>query len=222
MMTDTTPNSLRDMIALPANTVAIIQSAIRSPAGGSLLFHGPGGTGKSHFCRVTAMEAMRSSGLTVPDYKAARGFSNLMVLDHVSGYEKPALNKVREMALMQTLSDTDRRWLVADEFDSISVKNRNYVKNWLDELQSDLSVQVLASTNHLMEIDDNIRSRFTEIYLGLHPDPAMRDWAKAELKRLGVAKVSASELAQLVANAAGSVRALKKACFLYAEHGRVI
>lgn len=221
-MTDTTPTILRDMIALPANTMAIIQSAIRSPAGGNLLFHGPGGTGKSVFCRTIAMEAMRSSGLTVPDYRAALGFSNLMVLDHVSGYEKAALNKVRGMALMQTLSDTDRRWLIADEFDSISIKSRNYVKSWLDELTNVLDVQVFASTNHLEEIDGNVRTRFNEIYLGLHPDPEMRDWAAAELKRLGVANVSAANLAQMVNGAAGSVRALKTACFLYAEHGRVI
>ncbi|HWU19325.1 MAG TPA: AAA family ATPase [Devosia sp.] len=221
-MTDTTPTTLREMIALPASTMAIIQSAINSPAGGSLLFHGPGGTGKSIFCRVIAMEAMRSSSLIVPDYRTALGFSNLMVLDHVSGYEKPPLNKVREMALMHTLSDTDRRWLIVDEFDAISPKISNFVKPWLDELQIELSVQVFASTNHLTEIDGNVRSRFTEIYLGPHPDPAMRDWARAELKRLGLTKVSAADLAQLVANAAGSVRALKRACFLYAEHGRVI
>lgn len=221
-MTDTTPTSLRDMIALPASTMAIIQSAIRSPAGGNLIFHGPGGTGKSIFCRVIAMEAMRSSGLIVPDYKAARGFSNLMVLDHVSGYDKPALNKVREMALMHTLSETDRRWLVVDEFDSISPKITNFVKSWLDELTNHLEVQVFASTNHLVEIDVNVRSRFTEVYLGRHPDPEMRDWANAELKRLGVGEISAAHLTQLVNGAAGSVRELKRACFLYAEHGRVI
>lgn len=218
MMTDTTPNTLHEMIALPANTMAIIQSAIRSPAGGNLLFHGPGGTGKSVFCRVIAMEAMRSSGLTVPNYRMALAFSNLMVLDHVSGYDKAALNKVREMARMQTLSDTDRRWLVVDEFDSISAKSWNYVKPWLDELADDLNVQVFASTNHLSEIDGNVRTRFNEIYLGLHSDPAMRDWAEAELLRLGVAKVSNADLAQLVTKAVGSVRTLKRGCFLYAEH----
>ncbi len=222
MMTDTTPNKLREMIALPANTMAIIQSAISSSAGGSLLFHGPAGTGKSVFCRVIAMEAMRSSGLTMLDYRTALGFSNLMVLDHVSGYDKVALNKVREMALLQTLSDTDRRWLIVDEFDSIGAKNWNYVKSWLDELQNDLSVQVFASTNHLSEIDGNVRTRFNEIYLGLHPDPAMRDWAEAELLRLGVRQVTSADLAQLVSNAAGSVRALKRGCRLFAEHGMVV
>ena len=53
-------------------------------------------------------------------------------------------------------------------------------------------------------------------------NPIYRDWANAELKRLGVANISAADLTQLVNDAAGSVRALKRACFLYAEHGRVI
>jgi SpoVK/Ycf46/Vps4 family AAA+-type ATPase len=220
-MRDTTPSTLRDMIALPANTMAVIQSAIKSPAGGNLLFHGPGGTGKSLLCRVIAMEGMRSSGLTVSDYKSAMGHSNLVVLDHMSGHDKSALIAVQNIANTRTLNDTDRRWLIVEEFDSISPKLTNVVKNWLDDLE-DLEVQVFASTNSLVDVDANVRTRFNEIYIGQHPDPEMRDWANAELKRLGVTKASTADLTQLVNNAAGSVRALKRACFLYAEHGRLI
>lgn len=216
MMTDMTPKSLRDMIALPAATMAVIQSTIRSPAGGNLLFYGPAGTGKSAFCRVIAMEAMRLEGLTVLNFRTAVSFANLAVIDHVTGYGKGALERVRELALMHTLTATERRWIIIEEFDSIGRSNTNFVKTWLDELAS-LNAQVFASTNAIAEIDDAVRSRFSEIYLGPHPTPPMRSWAADELKRLGVSIVTDADLSQLVNSAAGSIRALQRECRLFAE-----
>lgn len=218
---DTPPTTLSEMIALSADTLAIFQSAIRSPAGGNLLLHGPSGTGKSLFCRVIAIEAMRSSGLAVLDYKSALRHPNILTLDHKSGYDKAALISVEKTASLVTLNETGRRWLIVDEFDGISPKLDNFVKPWLDGLD-ELEVQVFASTNHLAKIDVNVRSRFNEIYLGPHAAPEMRYWAEAELQRLSVTRVSPADLSQLVNKAAGSVRELKKACRHYAEHGRVI
>jgi SpoVK/Ycf46/Vps4 family AAA+-type ATPase len=221
MMVDTAPTTLRDMITLPPATMAIIQSAINSPAGGNLLFHGPGGTGKSAFCKVIAMEAMRHSGLVVPDYRTALSYGNLSVVNHVTGYNKAALEIVRQQARMHTLTATDRRWVIVEEFDSIGLANTNYVKTWLDELL-ELDMQVFASTNNLGEIDEAVRTRFADLYLGPHPNGPMRTWAAAELGRLGVGNVTDVVLSQLVNKAAGSVRALQRGCRLFAENGAVV
>lgn len=220
-MSSAAPSALVDMIELPPQTMSIIQSAIRSPAGGNLMFHGPGGTGKSAFCKVIAIEAMRYSGLVVSDFRAALSYPNLTVVNHATGYTKVALEQVRAQARMHTLTATDRRWIIVEEFDSIGLTNTNYVKTWLDEL-GDLDTQVFVSTNNRGNIDDAVRTRFSELYLGLHPSGTMRTWAIAELKRLGALGVTDAVLSQLVNNAAGSIRALQRGCLFFAEHGTVV
>ncbi len=186
------PKKLDDLV-MDAYDRQMLQDHADLLRDGSIILHGPVGTGKTAAAEilaagrcVTSPEIFDGSTMTDADFKRIDGWSNW---ERVNGNDHPLV--------------------VINEVDKLTPKMQQRLRAEIDST-SGLSPDFVMTTNEPHSVDERLADRCEKIEM---PSPNPSDWAKRGqeiLAREGI-NVSAQEIEDLLASKGGSIREFMRA-----------
>lgn len=189
------PHSVADLVFANPNHTTIIAEYVSSDRARHLLLYGPAGSGKSEAAKVIVNSC-------VPD--GADSPINQPIHPHT--YKHDDFEPVLSSWNWQMAScGASRGYTVIDEVDQFTPNMRYKLRAFMDEYTN--AGTVICTTNHLHQLDEPLRDRFTKLEF---LRPSLEDWllrAQVIFRREGF-NITAEQARTLFANFDGSARDL--------------
>ncbi len=217
----TAPTSLSDLIWPNDDARLGIEAALIPGTPIAVLFHGDPGTGKTTAAGLLASTAMRRLNPTALDEEIKSSMTtDVRWINYASGYGVDVLDSVSEWSKMYPQNASGRKWLIIDEIDNISQAAQGYLKPLMDDF-TQRDVHLLATTNYPLKISRGVIDRMMTIHMDNIASDVLISWSSDWISAQGLQPMSAVALRELVTNARGSVRHVRRDLELYARKQRL-
>lgn len=217
----TAPTSLSDLI-WPNDDVRLgVEAALVPGTPIAVLFHGDPGTGKTTAAGLLASTAMRRLSPTASNEEINSSMTtDVRWINYASGYGVDVLESSSEWSKMYAQNASGRKWLIIDEIDNLSPAAQGYLKPLMDDFTK-RDVQFFATTNNLHKISRGVTDRMLTVLMDNIASDVLISWSSSWISAQGLPPLSALALRELVTNARGSVRHVRRDLELYARKQRL-